>query len=239
MPIEDMSFLNAATMFQRMVFYDNEVRFSYQGMDNLGHLLGFDVLYGNRARHAIYPWVISSLYNRTTTVYNVLYFGTTDGGWYQENSNYTLGGMPGTNDENIAKTKVYFTPNVRTGYYGAEDDPETQSEFSNLVLDLDPALNSIVATALFADGTCYVAAIPTYIGGHLAMGWATDNRRLRQTSVKTLAAQEGVLAGSSGGAAVFASLKVAQRLGAGKHVVTIIPDSAERYLSKKLFEGGI
>jgi cysteine synthase A len=48
-----------------------------------------------------------------------------------------------------------------------------------------------------------------------------------------------VLAGSSGGAAVFASLKVAERLGAGKRVVTIIPDSAERYLSKKIFEGGI
>ncbi|MGA2855636.1 MAG: cysteine synthase A [Candidatus Sulfotelmatobacter sp.] len=57
--------------------------------------------------------------------------------------------------------------------------------------------------------------------------------------VKALAAQEGVLAGSSGGAAVFASLQIAQRLGAGKRVVTIIPDSAERYLSKKIFEGGI
>ncbi len=57
--------------------------------------------------------------------------------------------------------------------------------------------------------------------------------------VKSLAAREGVLAGSSGGAAVFASLKVAERLGAGKRVVTIIPDSAERYLSKKIFEGGI
>ena len=57
--------------------------------------------------------------------------------------------------------------------------------------------------------------------------------------VKTLAAREGVLAGSSGGTAVFAALKVAQRLGAGKRVVTIIPDSAERYLSKKIFEGGI
>ena len=56
--------------------------------------------------------------------------------------------------------------------------------------------------------------------------------------VKSLAAREGVLAGSSGGAAVFASLKVAERLGAGKRVVTIIPDSAERYLSKKIFEGG-
>ncbi len=57
--------------------------------------------------------------------------------------------------------------------------------------------------------------------------------------VKTLAAKEGVLAGSSGGAAVFAALQVAKRLGEGKRVVTIIPDSAERYLSKKIFEGGI
>ena len=42
---------------------------------------------------------------------------------------------------------------------------------------------------LFADGACYVAAIPTYIGGHLAMGWATDDRSLRHTSVKKLAAR--------------------------------------------------
>jgi len=58
-------------------------------------------------------------------------------------------------------------------------------------------------------------------------------------TVKELAAKEGVLSGSSGGASVFAALQVARRLGAGKHVVTIIPDSAERYLSKRIFEGGI
>jgi len=58
-------------------------------------------------------------------------------------------------------------------------------------------------------------------------------------TVKDLAAKEGVLAGSSGGAAVFGALKIAKRLGAGKRVVTIIPDSAERYLSKNIFEGGI
>jgi cysteine synthase A len=58
-------------------------------------------------------------------------------------------------------------------------------------------------------------------------------------TVKQLAALEGVLSGSSGGAAVFGALQVARRLGAGKRVVTIIPDSAERYLSKKIFEGGI
>jgi cysteine synthase len=57
--------------------------------------------------------------------------------------------------------------------------------------------------------------------------------------VKELAAREGVLAGSSGGANVHASLQIARRLGPGKRVVTMIPDSAERYLSKKIFEGGI
>jgi cysteine synthase len=57
--------------------------------------------------------------------------------------------------------------------------------------------------------------------------------------VKQLAAKEGVLAGSSGGAAVYGALTLARRLGAGKRVVTIVPDSAERYLSKKIFEGGI
>jgi cysteine synthase A len=57
--------------------------------------------------------------------------------------------------------------------------------------------------------------------------------------VKQLAAQEGVLAGSSAGANVFAALRVARQLGPGKRVVTLIPDSAERYLSKKIFEGGV
>jgi cysteine synthase len=58
-------------------------------------------------------------------------------------------------------------------------------------------------------------------------------------TVKQLAAKEGVLAGSSGGAAVFAAAQIANRLGREKRVVTIVPDSAERYLSKNIFEGGI
>jgi cysteine synthase A len=53
--------------------------------------------------------------------------------------------------------------------------------------------------------------------------------------VKKLAAVEGVLAGSSAGANVFAALDIAKRLGSGKRVATIIPDSAERYLSKDIF----
>jgi spermidine synthase len=41
--------------------------------------------------------------------------------------------------------------------------------------------------ALFADGACYLAAIPTYIGGHMAMGWATDDAGLRRVSATLLA----------------------------------------------------
>jgi len=59
------------------------------------------------------------------------------------------------------------------------------------------------------------------------------------TTVKDLARLEGVLSGSSGGANVFAALEIGKRLGPGKRVVTMIPDSAERYLSKKIFEGGV
>jgi spermidine synthase len=43
--------------------------------------------------------------------------------------------------------------------------------------------------ALFADAGCYIAAIPTYVGGLMAMGWAADDAALRQTAVETLAAR--------------------------------------------------
>jgi cysteine synthase A len=52
--------------------------------------------------------------------------------------------------------------------------------------------------------------------------------------VKRLAAEEGVFGGSSAGAVVCAAVDLARELGAGKRVVTVIPDSAERYLSKGL-----
>jgi cysteine synthase A len=54
--------------------------------------------------------------------------------------------------------------------------------------------------------------------------------------VKRLSVEEGVFAGSSAGAMLCAALDVAKELGAGKRVVTVIPDSAERYLSKGLLD---
>jgi cysteine synthase A len=57
-------------------------------------------------------------------------------------------------------------------------------------------------------------------------------------AVKRLAAEEGLLAGSSSGAMIHCACAIAQRLGPGKRVATLIPDSAERYLSKNIFAGG-
>jgi cysteine synthase A len=54
--------------------------------------------------------------------------------------------------------------------------------------------------------------------------------------VRRLASEEGILAGSSAGAIVHAAVAIAKRLGPGKRVATIIPDSAERYLSKHVLE---
>ncbi len=53
--------------------------------------------------------------------------------------------------------------------------------------------------------------------------------------VKRLAAEEGILGASSSGANVAAALQVARKLGRGKRVVTLIPDAAERYISKGIF----
>jgi spermidine synthase len=39
----------------------------------------------------------------------------------------------------------------------------------------------------FAEGSAYVAAVPTYVGGHMAMGWASDDTSLRRLPVKTIA----------------------------------------------------
>ncbi|AWB44527.1 cysteine synthase [Paenibacillus sp. CAA11] len=57
--------------------------------------------------------------------------------------------------------------------------------------------------------------------------------------VKELAAREGLLVGSSSGSALHAALLEAEKAPDGAFIVTIFPDSSERYLSKKIYEGGI
>ncbi|MFZ2970584.1 MAG: PLP-dependent cysteine synthase family protein [Minisyncoccia bacterium] len=53
---------------------------------------------------------------------------------------------------------------------------------------------------------------------------------------RNLAKYEGILAGMSSGAAMYISLQKAKILGKGKIIVTILPDTGERYLSTSLFE---
>jgi cysteine synthase A len=55
-------------------------------------------------------------------------------------------------------------------------------------------------------------------------------------TARKLAKQEGILVGISSGAIAYAALQIAKELGAGKRVVTVLPDTGERYLSTALFE---
>ena len=56
------------------------------------------------------------------------------------------------------------------------------------------------------------------------------------TTAKNLAKLEGLMCGISSGTNVAAAIKLAKKLGKGKTVVTVLPDTAERYFSTPLFE---
>ncbi len=56
------------------------------------------------------------------------------------------------------------------------------------------------------------------------------------TTAKELASKEGIMCGISSGTNVAAAIKLAKKLGKGKTVVTVLPDTAERYFSTPLFE---
>lgn len=71
----------------------------------------------------------------------------------------------------------------------------------------------------------------TQIYSHICV--VTDEEAL--STSRRLAREEGLMAGISSGTNVFAALKLALRLGPGKTVVTVLPDTAERYFSTPLF----
>ncbi len=61
-----------------------------------------------------------------------------------------------------------------------------------------------------------------------------DDEAIR--TAKHLASKEGIMCGISSGTNVAAAIKLAKKLGKGKTVVTVLPDTAERYFSTPLFE---
>ena len=54
--------------------------------------------------------------------------------------------------------------------------------------------------------------------------------------MRRLIREEGILCGISSGTNVAAALRLAQKLGKGKTVVTVLPDTGERYFSTELFD---
>ncbi|WP_176550995.1 cysteine synthase A [Bacillus sp. AFS040349] len=62
-----------------------------------------------------------------------------------------------------------------------------------------------------------------------------ENEKAFATS-RLVAKEEGILGGISSGAAIYAALKVAEKLGQGKKVIAIIPSNGERYLSTPLYQ---
>ena len=62
--------------------------------------------------------------------------------------------------------------------------------------------------------------------------WVRVSDRESFRWARRLAREEGILAGGSGGTSVYAAVQIAERLGPGKRVLTMIPDSGRNYLSK-------
>lgn len=62
----------------------------------------------------------------------------------------------------------------------------------------------------------------------------SDEEAIR--TARRLASEEGIMCGISSGSNVAAAIKLARRLGKGKTVVTVLPDTGERYFSTALFE---
>jgi len=80
--------------------------------------------------------------------------------------------------------------------------------------------------------------IPAFVDTNLfdAIHTVLDSDAFRL--VKELATKEGLLVGSSSGAALYASLLEAKKAKPGSTIVTIFPDSSERYLSKNIYSEG-
>ncbi len=129
---------------------------------------------------------------------------------------------------------IGHTPMIRLNRMVDEDCAEVLVKFESV---------NIGDAAILAGGT---------IGTHLQMGigdgiipdilnrsiyddiYIISDKEAIETS-KRLAREEGLMCGISSGTNVAAAIKLAKKLGKGKTVVTVLPDTAERYFSTPLF----
>ncbi len=128
--------------------------------------------------------------------------------------------------------------------------------FSGVVRFLKQRLPGLLAVAVESEGSILgggpkgshavegigMDSIPESMEMELVDEVETVSDREAFATVGRLARGCGVLGGSSAGANVAAAIRVSSRLGTGRRVATVIPDSAERYLSQEIFtrfeEGG-
>jgi cysteine synthase A len=122
--------------------------------------------------------------------------------------------------------------------------------------DNAPVLGSGIAQLRHADGM--PSTSHPFFRPHLMQGWSPDFiSRLTETAraerlideivpvngnealrlARELATKEGIFVGTSSGATLAAALEVARRAPPGSHIVCMLPDTGERYLSTPLFEG--
>ena len=73
--------------------------------------------------------------------------------------------------------------------------------------------------------------VPKTLWPNVVDEWVRVSDKDAFLTAKRLAREEGILAGGSSGAAIFATLKIAPRFGPNDNIVVILPDTGERYLS--------
>ncbi len=139
-----------------------------------------------------------------------------------------------------AKKIDAFVAGVGTGGTVTGVGEVLRKKYKNItIIAVEPAASPVLSGGqpgphpIQGIGAGFVPVILNTAVYHEVIRVANDDAK---ETARRLAREEGLLAGVSSGAACWAALQIAARLGKGKRVVTVLPDVGERYLSTGLFE---